>query len=204
MADFLGDNLDCVRGERRVLSGLNFQISDGEILVLTGKNGTGKSTLLRLMSGLLRPHGGELSWDGESIGEDPSAHNNRITYVGHAEAVKPALSVLENVEFWRSVRTQPGQSAMDALAAVGIAHLSNIPARYLSAGQKRRVALTRALTSGAKLWLLDEPTTALDTDASAAFGATIEAHRQAGGMAVISTHTDLGLSDIRHLNLSPS
>jgi len=204
MAEFLGDNLDCIRGERRVLSGLNFQISDGEILVLTGKNGTGKSTLLRLMSGLLRPHGGELSWDGESISEDPSAHNNRITYVGHAEAVKPAMSVLENVEFWRSVREQPGQSAMDALAAVGIEHLANIPARYLSAGQKRRVALTRALTSGAKLWLLDEPTTALDADASTSFGATIDAHRQAGGMAVISTHTDLGLSDTRHLNLSPS
>lgn len=204
MVDFLGDNLDCIRGERRVLSGLNFQISDGEILVLTGKNGTGKSTLLRLMSGLLRPHGGALTWDGESIAEDPSEHNDRMTYVGHAEAVKPALSVLENVEFWRSVRAHPGKTAMDALAAVGIAHLANIPARYLSAGQKRRVALTRALTSGAKLWLLDEPTSALDSDASTAFGATIEAHRQAGGMAVISTHTDLGLSDIRHLNLSPS
>lgn len=204
MVEFLGDNLDCIRGERRVLSGLNFQISDGEILVLTGKNGTGKSTLLRLMSGLLRPHGGKLSWDGESIAEDISAHNARMTYVGHAEAVKPAMSVLENVEFWRSVRPDPGRSAIDALASVGIEHLANIPARYLSAGQKRRVALTRALTSGAKLWLLDEPTTALDADASESFGATIEAHRQAGGMAVISTHTDLGLSDVRNLNLSPS
>lgn len=204
MVKFVGDNLDCIRGERRVLSDLNFQISGGEILVLTGKNGAGKSTLLRLMSGLLRPHGGVLSWDGEQIDDDIAAHNSRITYVGHAEAVKPAMSVLENVEFWRSVRPQPGQSAIDALASVGIEHLANIPARYLSAGQKRRVALTRALTSGAKLWLLDEPTTALDADASASFGATIEAHRQAGGMAVISTHTDLGLSDVRNLNLSPS
>ena len=204
MAQFVGENLDCIRGERRVLSGLNFQISDGEILVLTGKNGTGKSTLLRLMSGLLKPHAGQLMWDGESINEDPGAHNRQITYVGHAEAVKPALSVIENVEFWRSVRDQPGSLALDALTSVGIGHLANLPARYLSAGQKRRVALTRALTSGAKLWLLDEPTTALDSDASSAFGATIEAHRRAGGMAVISTHTDLGLNDVRHLSLNPS
>ena len=204
MVEFLGDDLDCIRGERRVLSGLNFQISDGEILVLTGKNGTGKSTLLRLMSGLLRPHGGQLLWDGENINEDPSEHNDRMTYVGHAEAVKPALSVQENVEFWRSIRTSPGHTSIDALDAVGIGHLANIPARYLSAGQKRRVALTRALTSGATLWLLDEPTTALDVDASAAFGTCIETHRKAGGMAVISTHTDLGLKDVRNLNLSPS
>ena len=204
MAQFVGENLDCIRGERRVLSGLNFQISDGEILVLTGKNGTGKSTLLRLMSGLLKPHAGQLMWDGESINEDPGAHNRQITYVGHAEAVKPALSVIENVEFWRSVRDQPGSLALDALTSVGIGHLANLPARYLSAGQKRRVALTRALTSGAKLWLLDDPTTALDSDASSAFGATIEAHRRAGGMAVISTHTDLGLNDVRHLSLNPS
>lgn len=204
MTEFVGDNLDCIRGERRVLTDLNFQISDGEVLVLTGKNGTGKSTLLRLMSGLLRPHAGKLSWDGENIDDDPSAHNNRMTYVGHAEAVKPALSVIENVEFWRSVRGNPGHSAMDALEAVGIGHLANIPARYLSAGQKRRVALTRALTSGAKLWLLDEPTTALDVDASASFGESIEKHRKTGGMAVISTHTDLGLCNTRNLNLSPS
>ena len=204
MTEFVGDRLDCIRGERRVLTDINFKMSDGEVLVLTGKNGTGKSTLLRLMSGLLRPQAGKLFWDGESIDEDPSVHNSRMTYVGHAEAVKPTLSVIENVEFWRSVRETSGCSAQDALEAVGIGHLANIPARYLSAGQKRRVALTRALTSGAKLWLLDEPTTALDVDASASFGASIEKHRKAGGMAVISTHTDLGISDTRNLNLSSS
>lgn len=202
MVEFVGKELNCVRGERRVFSGLNFQISEGEILVLTGRNGSGKSTLLRLMSGLLQPADGELVWDGENIKDDPSAHHARLTYVGHAEAVKPALSVIENVEFWRSVRDEPGTPAVDALAAVGIDHLADLPARYLSAGQKRRVALTRAMTSGARLWLLDEPTTALDAESSATIGTIIDAHRQAGGMAVISTHTDLGLSETRELNLS--
>lgn len=204
MAHFTGENLDCIRGERRVLTQLDFDITDGEVLVLTGRNGAGKSTLLRLMSGLLKPSDGRLAWDGESIFEDVSEHNRRMTYIGHAEAVKPTLSVLENVDFWRGVRGQPGSPAIDALDAVGIRHLASLPARYLSAGQRRRVALTRALTSGAKLWLLDEPTTALDAEAATNFGVIVDAHRRAGGMAVISTHSDLGLDDVRHLNLDPS
>lgn len=204
MAHFVGESLDCIRGERLVLSRLGFEVSDEQVLVLTGKNGAGKSTLLRLMSGLLKPSDGRLTWDGENILEDITDHNRRITYIGHAEAVKPTLSVIENVDFWRSVRDTPGSPAMDALDAVGIGHLANLPARYLSAGQKRRVALTRALTSGAKLWLLDEPTTALDAESAAMFGAIIDAHRRAGGIAVISTHSDLGLDDVRHLNLDPS
>lgn len=194
MAVFSGQNIDCVRGERQVLSGAAFSLESGAALVLRGANGSGKSTLLRLMAGLMRPAGGAITWDGENIAEDPHEHNRRIAYIGHADAVKPALSVIENVAFWSELSGAGGMSGLDALAALGIGHLAELPARYLSAGQRRRVTLTRMLTSGATLWLLDEPTTALDQNTSDALRGLVDGHLKSGGMAVISTHTDLGLA----------
>jgi heme exporter protein A len=185
-----------------VLNGTAFALADGDALVLTGANGAGKSTLLRLMAGLLRPVGGQLLWDGADIADDSGAHNARIAYLGHADAVKPALSVTENVAFWASLTPGKGDGVGAALDALGIAHLADLPARYLSAGQRRRVALCRILTSGASLWLLDEPTTALDSAASAALIELIGRHRAAGGMVAVSTHTDLGLGEALNLDLS--
>jgi len=201
MASFTGKNLSCVRGERLVLEGIDFELSDTDAMILTGPNGAGKSTLLRLMAGLMPPSSGQLSWDGGAISDDASEHNSRTSYVGHADAVKPALSVSENVAFWAEVSGPGGLLPDDAMSAFGITHLADLPARYLSAGQRRRVNLCRMLTSGAALWLLDEPTTALDSETSGALGSLIEAHRKSGGMVVISTHTDLGISGSKALPL---
>lgn len=202
MAQFTGQDIVCVRGERTVLNGTAFSLADGDALVLTGANGAGKSTLLRLMAGLLRPIGGHLLWDGIDITDDIGEHNARIAYLGHADAVKPALSVVENVVFWASLTPGKGDTVEGALETLGIAHLADLPARYLSAGQRRRVALCRVLTSGAQLWLLDEPTTALDSTASAALVDLVGRHRAGGGMVAVSTHAELGLGRARSLDLS--
>ena len=206
MATFLGENIECVRGERLVLQGAAFRVQSGDALVLTGPNGAGKSTLLRLMAGLMRPVGGCISWADtdrfEDIAEDSGAHNQRIVYVGHADAIKPALSVRENVTFWAEINGGGGLDSDAALMALGIPHLADLPARYLSAGQRRRVALTRMLTTKAPLWLLDEPTTALDSAAATLLSDLIKSHRAQGGMVVTSTHTDLGLDNVLRLDLS--
>lgn len=203
MTVFAGENICCVRGERLVLDSIGFRLAAGEALVLTGPNGSGKSTLLRLMAGLLRPSEGVLTWRGADIADDAGGHGARTSYVGHADAVKPALSVLENVSFWAEISGLGGRAPHDAMQALGIDHLAALPARYLSAGQRRRVALSRMLTSGATLWLLDEPTTALDAAAAAMLGQLIDEHRRGGGMVAVSTHGELGLADTRTLDLMP-
>jgi heme exporter protein A len=200
MSVFCGQNLICVRGERTVFSGLDFNLAGGGALILIGRNGSGKSSLLRLMTGLLPPASGNVTWENTGIDEDPEAHGGRLHYVGHYDAVKPVLSVAENVAFWASLRgTQVDVTA--ALEAFGIAHLAEVPGRFLSAGQKRRVNLARILATPAPLWLLDEPTTALDKETIAALETTIAAHRVGGGMVVISTHSDMHLGDFEVLDL---
>ncbi len=201
MASFNGENLSCIRGERLVLEGISFALKNSGAMILTGPNGAGKSTLLRLMAGLMQPSQGGLLWDGVAISEDATEHNSRISYIGHADAVKPALSVSENVTFWAEVNGQSGYTPNKAMQALGIAHLSSLSARYLSAGQRRRVNLCRMLTSGAALWLLDEPSTALDSETSLSLGGLIDEHRNNGGMVVISTHTELDISDAQSLPL---
>jgi len=205
MSVFSGQNLICVRGERTVFTGLDFTLESGGALVLIGPNGSGKSSLLRLMSGLLRPASGSLKWDSEATSEDPEAHGGRLHYVGHHDAVKPVLSVAENVAFWASLRnggTNNNGAVQAALDAFGITHLSDVPGRFLSAGQKRRVNLARILAAPAPLWLLDEPTTALDKQTIASLEETIARHREGGGMVVISTHSDMKLDAFQVLDLA--
>ena len=201
MASFIGENLSCIRGERLVLERINFTLEARGAMILTGPNGAGKSTLLRLMAGLMPPSQGQLLWDDDDVSNDPIDHNLRISYIGHADAVKPALSVSENVTFWAEMSGSGGDTPEQAMKSLGISHLAKLSARYLSAGQRRRVNLCRMLTSGAALWLLDEPTTALDSETSASLGVLIETHRRNGGMVVISTHTDLGIADAISLPL---
>ena len=193
--------LICVRGERTVFSGLNFNLEAGGALVLIGPNGSGKSSLIRLMTGLLPPAAGRLSWNDEAISEDPEAHGGRMHYVGHHDAVKPVLSVAENVSFWTSLRGG-AVDVMTALKIFGIAHLADVPGRFLSAGQKRRVNLARIFAAPAPLWLLDEPTTSLDKQTITALEASITAHRVSGGMVVISTHSDMNLENFQVLDLA--
>ncbi len=199
---FEGTDLDCVRGERLVFEGVRFALDAGGALVLTGANGSGKSTLLRLMAGLLRPARGLIRWDGSDIADGPGSFAAAVQYVGHADAIKPALGVAENVAFWASLRGAPATNVAGALDAFGIAHLARLPARYLSAGQRRRTNLARLLASPARLWLLDEPTTALDADSAARLARVIARHRAGGGMVVVSTHTELGLDGAASLDLS--
>jgi heme exporter protein A len=191
MTEFTGRELACIRGERGVFARLAFRVKRGDALVLIGPNGSGKSSLLRLMAGLMRPAAGMLAWDGADVSDDPEAHRARLHYVGHADAVKPALTVAENLDFWARYRGLDGDAAArarSALDAFGIAGLADVPGRYLSAGQKRRLALARVLSAPASLWLLDEPKTALDSEAAVRVDAAIARHRAGGGMVVISMH----------------
>ena len=203
---FTGHALTCIRGERLVFAGLAFAIDAGQALVLVGANGSGKSSLLRLMTGLLRPGAGTVHWGGESIAADPEAHNARLHYVGHLDPVKAALTVAENLAFWARLGHDSGDSGgsgavASALETFDSASLADVPGRFLSAGQKRRANLARLAASAATLWLLDEPTTALDARATACLMEAIARHRAGGGMVVISTHAELALDGARRLDL---
>lgn len=203
MPVFAGTELTCLRGDRLVFTGLDFRIEPGEALVLLGPNGSGKSSLLRVMAGLLKPLRGRLSWDGVPVTEDPDGHRSRIHYVGHLDAVKPVLSAVENLAFWATLggASDPRASAQAALARLGVPHIANVPGRYLSAGQKRRLNLARVLAAPAALWLLDEPTVALDRAAIALFEEIIAEHRAGGGMVAVSTHVDIAMPGARELHL---
>ncbi len=201
---FSGHDLVCYRGERTVFENLSFELADGGALVLRGPNGSGKSSLLRLMAGLASPQSGNLRWDGDAVTDDPEAHHRRLHYVGHADPVKPVLTVAENLRFWAALRGgEDAAAAVDrALDGFGIAHLADLPGRYLSAGQRRRVNLARVLASAAALWLLDEPATALDQAGVACLKQAMAAHRAQGGMVVTSAHADALLDGGRELDLA--
>lgn len=202
-AEFAGQGLACIRGERIVFADLDFSLAPGEAILLLGPNGSGKSSLLRVMAGLLRPAAGRLTWGGAPVADDPEAHGGRSRYIGHHDAIKPVLTVRENVGFWSSLWSGDGSTAtvQRALAAFGIAHLLEVPGRWLSAGQKRRVNLSRLLAAPAPLWLLDEPTTALDRATVAVVEGLIAEHRARGGMVVLSTHTDVALPGAKVLQM---
>jgi heme exporter protein A len=187
------------RGERLVFSDLSLTVPTGGALILAGPNGSGKSTLLRLLAGLVRPAAGRLLWNGADALSDIAGHGRRVAYLGHQDAVKPGLTVAENLRF---AATVSGRPIIAALEAVGLEALADLPARMLSAGQKRRLALSRLLLSVARLWLLDEPTLGLDTASIERFGGLLARHRESGGMVVAATHVPLPLPDAAGLRLS--
>jgi heme exporter protein A len=197
---FAGVALTCHRGGRRVFSGLEFAVENGGALVLTGPNGSGKSSLLRIMAGLLRPFAGGLRWNGQTVADDPGAHRRRIAYLGHLDAVKPVLTVLETVRFSLK-RSVTREDALAALAVFGLAERADMQVRFLSAGQRRRVALARILVAEAPLWLLDEPTVGLDRQSVEALEGALARHRAAGGVVAVSTHAPLALADAVGLDL---
>ena len=201
MDQFSGNGLACFRGGRMVFAGLTFSLAPGDAILLKGPNGSGKSSLLRVMAGLLQPLAGQLAWHDGSVQDEPEMHFSRLHYVGHHDAVKPVLTVAENVRFWARLRGS-GASVGPALDAFAIGHLADVPGRFLSAGQKRRVNLARVLAQPATLWLLDEPTTALDQDTIKRFEQTLARHRATGGMVVASTHADIALDGAAVLNLA--
>ena len=190
----------CIRGECPVFSGVSFRLERGGALALVGPNGSGKSSLLRILAGLLTRADGALTWDGAPLDDDWALHRGRLHYLGHLDAVKPTLTVAENLDGWARFRGA-ARAAPGALAALGIEALADVPGRYLSAGQKRRLALARVLATPAPLWLLDEPTVTLDADAAARVDAMIAAHRTGGGMAIVATHGEIALDGAQRLDL---
>ena len=172
-----------------VFQGVNFELAAGQALALTGRNGSGKSTLLRLIAGLLYPATGTVALEG--AGEDASV-SEQAHYLGHLDAFKPALTVAENLAFWCRY-LGPGQPTTAALAAVGLEGLAQLPAGYLSAGQRRRLSLARLRAIARPLWLLDEPTSALDSAGQEMLGALMRDHLAGGGMIVAATHGPLGI-----------
>jgi heme exporter protein A len=154
------------------------------------------------MAGLGRPDSGSIQWNGAAIGADPESHAARIAYLGHSDAVKPALSVAANVRLWTALRGGTDQMADTALASVGLQQRNALPARLLSAGQKKRLALARTIAAPAAIWLLDEPAAALDGDGIASLLAAIARHRGAGGMVVVSAHGEIALPDAATLDLA--
>ena len=200
---FSGRGLACRRGGRDVFAGLDFDLAPGGLLRLSGPNGSGKSSLLRLMAGLTPPLRGTLLWNGRPVAPGMLAREGRLAYLGHAEAVKPTLSPTESLQFWSRLHgTAPDESALGAaLAAFGLARQAALPARFLSAGQKRRLNLARLAILRAPLWLLDEPFASLDAAGTEALKAAIARHRETGGMAVLSTHDAPSLDESGHIAL---
>lgn len=192
------EGLAAFRGERLVLRDLGFTVPASGALVLAGPNGAGKSTLLRLLAGLVRPVAGRLLWGDEDALADLPTHATRVAYVGHQDAVKPALTVAENLVFAARLT---GGIARDALVPLGLSGLADLPARMLSAGQRRRLALCRLVLSPAPLWLLDEPTLGLDATSVTRFGTLLAAHRAGGGLVVAATHLPLPLDGAAELRL---
>ena len=191
------------RGDHLVFADLSFRLEAGGALVLIGRNGSGKTTLLRLIAGLMPRAAGEVLWAGEDALADLPSHGLRLAYLGHQDALKLGLTAAENLALWARVAREERAGAVErALAAVGLAELTHLPARMLSAGQRRRVAIARLLVSGAVLWLLDEPTTALDTVSVGRLGDLAAAHRAKGGMVIAATHLDLPLPGAVEVSLS--
>lgn len=193
----VAEGLAAIRGERLVFAGISFALPQGGALLLEGPNGSGKSTLLRVLAGLGRAEAGTLHWNGEDALSDRTTHATRVAYLGHQDAVKPGLTTEENLAFWGT----PTQIEA-ALTRVNLAPLATLPARMLSAGQKRRLALARLALATAPIWLLDEPTLGLDTASVAALGEMLAAHRTAGGVVLAATHLPLPLPGAETLRLA--
>jgi heme exporter protein A len=191
------ENLGCRRGGREVFAGLNFAVGAGEALMITGRNGAGKSSLLRLIAGLVRRSAGRLELSGA---EADTPIGEQAHYLGHHDAVKGSLTVAENLGFW-SAFLGPGKPVAAALEAVGLAPLADLPAAYLSAGQRRRLSIARLFAVERPLWLLDEPTSALDTASQTRLTELMHAHLANGGLILAAAHGPIGLDRAGELKL---
>jgi len=185
-----GRGVRCVRGGREVFSGLDFEASSGEAIAVTGPNGSGKTSLLRLVAGLLSMAGGSIDLEG---GEAELTLPEQAHYLGHRDALKPALSVLENLSFWRDFLGGDRSDAAQSLQLVGLDHAAHLPAAFLSAGQRRRLSIARLLAAPRPVWLLDEPTSALDAAGQNLFVALMTEHLGRGGLVIAATHLPLGV-----------
>jgi len=197
------DNLACVRGQRLLFQGLSFRVEAGHALSLEGSNGTGKTSLLRMIAGFLRPYAGtiNLRTNGKDF-VDGEERGNFVGWLGHHDAVKPQMTVAEQISFFARLYGGVGDQHA-AMERFGILKLADLPGQYLSAGQKRRMALARLSLSARPLWLLDEPLAALDIAGKGLVGEAVAAHCATGGIVVAATHEALGI-DCERLRLEPA
>ncbi|MEZ2331634.1 heme ABC exporter ATP-binding protein CcmA [Mesorhizobium sp. RCC_202] len=197
----IAENLGGERGGELVFSGIGFALGKGEALIVTGPNGTGKSTLLRIIAGLLPVADGRvlIEGGGESFPTVASASH----YLGHLNAMKPALSVAENLAFWRAFQGEPALNVDEALETVGLGGLGHLPFGYLSTGQRRRASIAKLLVSHRPVWLLDEPTAGLDKASEERFAGLMRGHLRDGGIVVAATHLPLGLEGAKELRMGP-
>lgn len=191
-------DLVCRRGGREVFAGVGFSVASGEMLTVRGANGAGKSSLLRMMIGLVRLAEGRLALEG---GEPELTIGEQAHYLGHRDALKPALSVGENLRFWAGFLGAASPDIAGALAPVGLARLADLPAAYLSAGQRRRLSIARLLAVERPIWLLDEPASTLDVAARERLAELMRPHLSAGGLIVIAAHGETGIAGARELQL---
>jgi heme exporter protein A len=204
MNELTADNLHLWRGEQHVLRGLALAVVGGECLQVTGPNGAGKTTLLRALCGLVPLEHGRVRWRGRDILEDPSAFHSELNYLGHDNGLKADLTAAENLRFAAGLRLRvQAQHIATALERTGVAEVAGQLLRWLSAGQRRRVALARLALTGGSLWLLDEPGSNLDAPGQALLAELIDAHLRTGGAAVVATHgmLDLPATQLRSLTL---
>lgn len=194
----LADGLACQRGGRIVFRGLDIMLQGGEALIVTGPNGAGKSSLLRMLAGLVDLAQGSLTFEG---GESEKALGEQTHYVGHLDALKAAMSVRQTIQFWSDFLGGVERDIEHVLAAFDLSELVNLPVAYLSAGQRRRLSLSRLLVAPRPLWLLDEPSVALDAVNLARLVSVMEVHLMRGGMIIAATHQTLGLMNSKMLEL---
>ena len=201
-------NLECIRGERSLFAGVGFRLDAGELLSLQGSNGSGKTSLLRILCGLAHPAAGDVRWRGEPIGALGEDYRRELCYLGHHNAIKEELTPLENLLAAAHLADEDLDegAALDALELVGLAGREELACRYLSQGQKRRVALARLVNERRPLWVLDEPYVALDAAAIELVAGLIGAHLQRGGLAVLTTHqtVEVAAGAVRELVLGAS
>jgi heme exporter protein A len=198
-------NLSCVRGDRRLFSDINFALTPGTLVQVTGPNGSGKTSLLRIICGLSSPEAGEVRWQGANIRSLGEEYFTVLTYVGHQNGLKDELTSLENLSFSSALSGRPitKEQAAGILERMGLTGRENLPARFLSQGQRRRLALARLLSSSVPLWILDEVLTSLDQAAAGLMTSLLEDHLAGGGMTIVTTHHELKVnaSEIQRLEL---
>jgi heme exporter protein A len=191
-------DLRCTRGERELFSGMNFTLHSGEALLIQGGNGQGKTSLLRLLTGLSQPADGEVRWRGKKLDKIREEYHREMAYIGHLNGIKDDLTPIENLRLVSQLagRTLDEAQAEERLIQLGLGRCLDLPCRVLSFGQRRRVALASLLCSNAQLWILDEPLTGLDVHGVALLENLLKAHIDNGGMAVLTTHQPLSLEGV--------
>ncbi len=198
------NDLTCIRDDRVLFEHLNLSLDIGQMLLVEGRNGSGKTSLLRILTGLTLADEGDILWDGQSISRLTADYYEQVNYVGHHDGVKRELTCLENLRLVRAMGKPSELDLDDALERVNLYRYGDTPVSNLSAGQKRRLALSRLLVADSKLWILDEPFTSLDKKSMASFETMFEQHLRQNGMIVMTSHHDIDMSESNLLRLNLS